>query len=51
MGILALTIILFVILIPLIAVGELNRVLPQDELKQLFMQPRGTEISREQQRR
>ena len=44
-AILTLTVILFVILIPLVAVGELNRLLPEGKLAQLFFHPRDTERS------
>jgi hypothetical protein len=50
-GILTLVIILFVVLIPLVAVGELDRLLPEGKLNQLFFHHRDAEISREPQRR
>ncbi len=46
-GILTLTVILFVVLIPLVAVGELNRLLPEGKLTKLFFRPRNAEISRD----
>ena len=42
-GILILVAILFVMLIPFFAVGELNRILPQDKLRRLFFHPREVE--------
>ncbi len=39
-GILTLTLLLFVVLIPLVAFGELQRVLGEGKLKQLFLRPR-----------
>jgi nitrate reductase NapE component len=50
-GILTLTLILFVILIPLVAVGELNRLLPAGKLTQLFFHPREPDAAREPQSR
>lgn len=50
-AILTLVGILFVILIPLVGVGELNRVLPEGKLRRLFFHPRDAELSREPQRR
>ena len=41
-GILVLSVITFVMLIPLIGVGELQRVLPKGKLSQLFFRPRDT---------
>ena len=39
-GILILTLLLFVVLIPFVGFGELKRVLGEGKLKQLFFQPR-----------
>jgi hypothetical protein len=50
-AILTLIVILYVILIPLVAVGELNRLLPEGKLAQLFFQPRDAEKPREPQAR